>query len=271
MDEDIPVFNESEIKIIDSLSDLLPLTRKEEYLIINELIENNKVLYTFYINLPRISHKSMSSALNNLFSKNIIRKENSFYTLNLEEAPSEGLLDFLKDLLNYGLERYDIEFGDFVGEFKLYANYQKDKIMLELDGRQYPFMLGTKFNTETQTTYVFIGLKKDKVVKGNFAYKDKFLSPKIFQWESVNNTTLTNAEGKKLLNTKIVHLFVRKMDDEDGITLPFTYFGTGKFENCRESTNDDFPTLLFDIVLDHEVPEEYRFDFQVPEESKEYC
>lgn len=61
------------------------------------------------------------------------------------------------------------------------------------------------------------------------------------------------------------------MDDEDGIVLPFTYFGTGKFTNCRESTNENTPTLLFDIVLDNEVPEEYRFDFQVPEETTNDC
>ena len=132
-------------------------------------------------------------------------------------------------------------------------------------------MLGTKYDLTTNTTYVFVGLKKDLVAKGNFAYKDKFISPNVFQRESVNNTTLTSKEGQKLLNSKVVHLFVRKMDDEDGIVLPFTYFGTGKFTNCRESTNENTPTLLFDIVLDNEVPEEYRFDFQVPEETTNDC
>ena len=69
-------------------------------------------------------------------------------------------------------------------------------------------------------------------------------------------------------------LFVRKMDEEDGITLPFTYFGTGSFTNPRESfvkalnkdgTVSSVPTLLFDIVLDKEVSREYFFDFEIPE------
>ena len=178
---------------------------------------------------------------------------------------SVGFKDFLLDLISYGLERYENEFGDFTGMFKMYANYQKDKIMMEIDGRQYQYMLGTKYDTVNKITYVFIGLEKDKVSRGNFEYKDKFLSPKLFQWESVNNTTKDSAEGKKLLATKTVHLFVRKMDDEDGIVLPFTYFGTGKFTNCRESENNGWPTLMFDIELEHEVPPELRFDFQVPE------
>ena len=64
------------------------------------------------------------------------------------------------------------------------------------------------------------------------------------------------------------------MDDEDGITLPFTYFGTGRFENGRESfvevlnkdgSKSNVPTLLFDIILDTEVSKEYYFDFEIPE------
>lgn len=271
IDEDVPVFNDDEVNIINALSDLLPLTRKEEYLIIQELLKNNEVLNGFNLISGRITEFSITSALNNLSGKKIIKKEGIRYKLNLESVPSESYIEFLNDIISYGLERYEIEFGDFVGPFKLYANYQKDKIMLELDGKQFPFMLGTKYDIESRTTYVFVGLKKDLVAKGNFAYKDKFLSPSVFQWESVNNTTKSNKEGEKLLLTKTVHLFIRKMDDEDGIVLPFTYFGTGKFTNCRESTNDNTPTLLFDIVLDNEVPEEYHFDFQIPEETKEYC
>ena len=271
IDEDIPLFNEKEIKLLDTLSDLLPLTRKEEYIIIDELLKNNEVLDGFNLIEGRITEFSITSAINNLASKDVIKLSEDSYKLNLPNEVSEEFYTFLTDLISYGLTRYDIEFGDFVGQFKLYANYQKDKIMLGLDGKQFAFMLGTKYDLTTNTTYVFVGLKKDLVAKGNFAYKDKFISPNVFQRESVNNTTLTNKEGQKLLNTKVVHLFVRKMDDEDGIVLPFTYFGTGKFTNCRESTNENTPTLLFDIVLDNEVPEEYRFDFQVPEETTNDC
>ena len=57
-------------------------------------------------------------------------------------------------------------------------------------------------------------------------------------------------------------------------TLPFTYFGTGRFENGRESfvevlnkdgSTSNVATLLFDIKLDNPVPKEYHFDFEVPE------
>ena len=128
------------------------------------------------------------------------------------------------------------------------------------------FMKGTKF-CENGVTYVFVGLKKDQQKEERHNYKDKFLSNKIFQWESENKTTVNNSTGKKLLNTKIVHLFVRKMDSQDGVTLPFTYFGTGKFTNMRETKNNEFDTLTFNIVLDNEVSNEYFLDFEISDNS----
>lgn len=262
--EDVPLFNESEIRLLEVISDLLPLTRREEYLIIKQVLDNQIDFDLLTKEYKRVNPYSLKTAADNLISRKVITNSTP-YKLNYEKGKGTAFEDFLNDLLEYGLERYENEFGDFEGPFKMYGNYQKDKIMMEIDGKQYSYMQGTKYDTKNKITYVFVGLEKDKVAKGNFDYKDKFLSPSIFQWESVNNTTKDNAEGKKLLATRIVHLFVRKVDDEDGIVLPFTYFGTGKFTNCRDSKNEDKPTLMFDIELDHEVDEEYRFDFQVPE------
>jgi hypothetical protein len=113
---------------------------------------------------------------------------------------------------------------------------------------------------ETGNIFIYVGLKKDKAKQERTDYKDKFISPEIFQLESENNTTRDNNMGIKLLKTNKIYLFVRKIDDEDSIQLPFTYFGTGKFENVRDSkvidkTNgNEYKTLLFDIRLDNPVP-----------------
>lgn len=132
---------------------------------------------------------------------------------------------------------------------------------------------GTYFDTSTNDTYIYVEIKKDKTKQERNDYKDKFINKNIFQWESENNTTLDNERGNKLKNTKQVYLFVRKMDKEDNIILPFTYFGTGKLTNVRESqvidkkTKEINKTLLFDILLDNEVPEEYFIDFEIPTEQ----
>ena len=118
------------------------------------------------------------------------------------------------------------------------------------------------FDTETGDTYVYVGLKKDKAKQERTDYKDKFISPSIIQWESENNVTIDNSIGLKLKNTKNIYVFVRKMDVEDNIILPFTYFGTGKFTNMKEShvkdqkTGDSYKTLLFDIQLDNTIKEQ---------------
>lgn len=64
---------------------------------------------------------------------------------------------------------------------------------------------------------------------------------------------------------------------DDSINLPFTYFGTGKFENPHDSvveslnkdgTKTPHKTILLDIILDNPVPEDYWFDFEIPDEKK---
>ncbi len=135
-------------------------------------------------------------------------------------------------------------------------------------------IIGTYYDqTHPGDTYMFVGLKKDVDVQSKLNYKDKFLDPNTMQWESKNNTAFDNAEGKKILATKRVHLFVRKVEEEDNVTLPFTYFGTAKIKNIRESYTEEggkrYPTLLCDLKLDHEIPKQYRLDFEVPEKDME--
>ena len=117
---------------------------------------------------------------------------------------------------------------------------------------------------ENDIAYIFAGIKKDE--EGKLNYKDKFLSSNIFQWESIAD--VSESEKKNLRNSKKVHLFIRKMESEDTVTLPYTYFGLGVFTNERPGyTEEDgikHPTLIYDIVLDNEVPEGYYLDFEIP-------
>ena len=268
-EENLPIFDEEQITFINGASDLLPLVRVDEYLIINQLMQyqeinlNDLIGYNSKVNINTLKH-----AHKMLSNKEILSNDKLNVNISTE------LEKYLMDLLQYGLSRYDIEFGEYEGDFKLYGNYYKDQIMRIQLEEALMFMKGTKFNQNGETI-VFVGLKKDKDKLEKTNYKDKFISSSTFQWESENNTTETSATGIKLLNTKKVHLFIRKMDDEDGITLPFTYFGTGQFTNMRKSyvyTLDykgnpyKASTLLFDIKLDNIVPDEYRFDFEIPED-----
>lgn len=259
-EDNIPIFTNEENELIDKVSELLPIVRCDEILILKSLLElgsidNSKIIgYNSKITINTINH-----AIAMLKKEKILTNDNK---INIDNLP-ENMKFYLEDLFEYALIKYEIEFGDFDGIFKVMGNYYKEQIMRVLLENGLMFMKGTKFDNN-RTTYVFVGLKKDSSKEERLNYKDKFLSSKVFQWESENNTTLENSIGKKLLNTKVVHLFVRKMDEQDGITLPFTYFGTGTFTNVRVTKNNQFDTLTFDIILDNEVSEEYYIDFEIP-------
>ncbi len=262
-EDGIPSFNEEEIKVIEAISSLLPLVRLDEYLILNNLIDDLNI--EDLIGTNKITQDTFDNALYFLKKDKLIDEDNKLcFDIN-----NESLLNYIKDLLAYGVERYENEFGLYEGKFKLYANYQKGQIMKVLLENSASYMQGTKYDVDTKETYIFVGLKKDKSKAELHNYKDKFLSSNKFQWESVNNTTVSNAEGQKLISTKVVHLFVRKMDEEDGIRLPFAYFGTGVFTNMRETFNGDKPTLTFDIVLNNEVPSKLKLDFNIKDNDDE--
>jgi len=268
-EESLPIFSETQIELVNKISELLPIVRVDEIIIINQLLTDGILDLNSLVNFNKnVTIETLNHAKTMLENENVIRDE----SLNVDSM-NEEFVNYLDDLISYALQRFDIEFGEFNTKFKLYGNYYKEQIMRVLLQSKLMFMKGTKFDDDG-TTYVFVGLKKDKDKQDRTNYKDKFLSPIEFQWESENNTTITNSVGKKLINTKVVHLFVRKMDDEDGVTLPFTYFGTGKFTNMRDSyvevkekdgTTKSVPTLLFDILLDNDVKEEYYFDFEIPD------
>ena len=257
-EDTIPMFSEQEVNFINNMEDLLPLARLDEYLIIEQAIKENTIDLKRIEGInEHITDKTLENAYNNLKSLGIIDNSDIDLT-NLSEGDFK---DYLLDTLNYGIVRYNREFGEYTGLFKLYRNYYKEqasRIMLKNGILQ----KGTYY--EDDIAYIFAGIKKGE--EGRLNYKDKFINSKIFQWESIAN--VSESEKEHLRNSKKVHLFIRKMESEDTVTLPYTYFGLGTFTNERDSfTEEDgkkHQTLLYDIVLDDEVPEDYYIDFEIP-------
>ena len=267
-EKSLPIFTPDEVKLADALEDMIPLVRIEEYAMVKQLLETKRIDFEELKRLyPNTTDSTLKYAYKYLVNAKILENPH----VDLKNVKPE-FFNYLEDALNYGLTRYSIEFGEFEGMYKLYANYYKEQVAMVM-GKEKTMdlkIIGTYYDPNHKgETYVFVGLKKDE--DGKLNYKDKFISPQMFQWESKNNTTVNNAEGKKLLSTKKVYLFVRKVEREDGIVLPFTYFGTGQFANMRSSFTEEegvkYPTLLFDIVLDNPVSSDYYMDFEIPTDS----
>lgn len=267
-EEGLPLFNDEEIELIDNISELLPIVRVDEILIINQLLNkelNLKELEELKYN-SKVTDLTLAHAVYVLKKKNIIKNKK----LNVNSI-SLSLIEYLTDLINYAITRYDAEFGDYDGEFKLMGNYYKEQIQIMRLKDGFMSVKGTEFETDTKVTYCYVNLNKDSSKDERLQYKDKFISSDLFQWESEKNTTFSNSTGKHILNTKVIHLFVRKIVSEDGIVSPYTYVGTGRFTNIRESFTEEagvkYSTLLTDIKLDNKVSEEYYLDFEIPEEE----
>ena len=262
-EENIPMFNDIEIDVINKIEDLLPIARLDEYLIINQVLKEDKIDLKRLEGInSHITNLTLKNAYDNLVSLNIVNENGEWYF----NKSNKEFIRYLEDVLNYGITRYNREFGEYEGLFKLYRNYYKEqasRIMLKNGILQ----KGTYYKDDI--VYIFAGIKKDQ--EGKLNYKDKFINDSTFQWESIAN--ISESEKEHLRNSKKVHLFIRKMESEDSVTLPYTYFGLGTFTNERSSFTEEngvkHQTLLFDIILDNEVPEEYHLDFEIPEKVRD--
>ena len=110
---------------------------------------------------------------------------------------------------------------------------------------------------------IFASLKKDLEDADKLNYKDKFLQADLFQWESMTNLPQTHLD--KLSQSRFAHVFIRKVSEENGLVLPFTYVGKGRLTNPRKTENGN-GTYLFDIHMENELPEYLQYDFGLTKE-----
>lgn len=254
------------------LSTFLPLVRHYEFAIVNELL-NGPISYDALMRKvqdERFDKSQFDHALKNLQFELFSEKERSLKTkfidyndglFSLSFSPCTAFTEFTKDLLEYGLLRYSNDFYNCSTLLNPYYTYDRTSLLTVLCNPYLACREGI-FYKDNQL-YLFVDLKKDESINEWLKYKDKFLSDKVLQWESQISTTLTNSKGKRLIDQKIAHVFVRKVEKEDGITLPYVFIGKGELTNARESDNIK-QSLLFDIILENAIPEYLKDDFEIP-------
>jgi hypothetical protein len=159
----------------------------------------------------------------------LIQKEGDLYSLAFDTT-SGAFLEWIKDLLAYGLQRFASEFYGDNGLLKLYGSYTGSKSYMALNNSNMFRMTGVE--TIRGHLCLYITLNKDSQPEERLKYKDKFLSNKILQWESQTGTTLDNLKGKKLIQTGSAEIFVRKTKTEDGLETPFRLFRKGSIVEC---------------------------------------
>ena len=106
---------------------------------------------------------------------------------------------------------------------------------------------------------IFITLNKSKKVEDHLLYKDYFIDPHHFHWQSQNQTSHDSPVGQNFINHRQkeykIHLFVRKFSEMHDITLPFIYLGKVDYV----SSNGDKPMNVI-WKLHQPVPENLYVD-----------
>lgn len=262
-------FNSEQENVIKYLSGLLQLVRPHDYLICKFLLEGDNSICSieekvmdearnyngteFYYNGTEFSH-----ALEYLEKNQTVIREGDTIILNCELE--NEFKSYLTDLIEYGLTKYKADYANCTDMFLLWNDYRYDQVQIKRCVNPRYTAVGTYYGKDGDV-YIFASIKKD-IAEGmeHLNYKNKFLEPSLFQWECMAN--ITDRDLNALYTSKYAHLFIRKVEHENGITLPFTYVGKGHLSNPRRTQNpDNIRTFIFDIHMEEELPDYLQYDF----------
>ena len=256
--EDVPLFTDEQIAAINYISSLLPLVRRHEYLVVKLLLSGitseNEIRQSVFSEITGCSDEQFNHALRFMREGGVIYQSEG--RIHLSCDADEEFVEFVSDLLEYGPSQYVVRYKD--GEdFLLYQDYRQDQALLKILENPKHNQLGTYY--KNGNVYIFAGLKKDDSVQEHLNYKDKFIDNETFQWESIAH--ISSKEESLQRESRRAFVFVRKVESENGITLPFTFVGTGKLLNPRKNATTN-GSILYDIHMDNALPEDLMEDFK---------
>ena len=269
-EKDLPAFNERQEEFVRYVSEMLPLVRPYEYLILQKLVmcagkaDLDEILRYVQTNASIFSPEAYAHALHYMLATDFFVKaeDKSSISLVMDRVKLDVEMDeYLQDLLEYGLGKYEVDFADAVPEetFHLWAKYRKEQVQLLLLNNPKDIMVGTKIYNGI--VYAYVTVIKASSTKDDLKYVDGYIDENTFQWETVAN--VRDRELNALKSSKKMHIFVRKVDNEDGIQLPFTYIGSGHMEYVEGSKKPN-GAHLFHIPMEVTAPEDLYFDFKLP-------
>lgn len=257
--EDVPLFTEEQISAIAYLSSMLPLVRRHEFLIaqclLNDITSESQIRQILSNEIGGYTDEQFDHALRFMVEGGAVIADDGEVMFACDADPE--FKEFVSDMLNYGLSQYGVRYKNDEEDFLLYQDYRQDQALLKILENPKHNQYGTYYKNGNM--YIFAGLKKDDSVQDHLNYKDKFLDKETFQWESIANITEKDIEKQR--TSKQAFIFVRKVKVENGITLPFTFVGTGQLHNPRTDATTN-GSILYDIHMDTPLPDDLMEDFK---------
>lgn len=272
-------------RFIDSL---LPHKRIYEAAILGHLLSNvvssKELLFQHmfvHVNNPdredfehAISHLTLD-LLNKLEQKKyipLIVIENNEVSLSpalqkvIEDRP---MLKYIKDSIDYGIKRYNHEFGRVQSTYPNFTKYQKykNREITQIRRDNSIFVIQQGLSRHGNNYFLLVTLEKGEV-KESLNYADRFIDNKTFEWESPNHTRELSDTGQNLIHHKErginIHLFVKKGGrNSDIYSKELIYLGTAEVIDHKNEKPIKFTLRLHqalpkDIYL--RLTKEYKID-----------
>lgn len=263
--------NLEENQLLKYFSNLMPLRRINEFLLLKMILLNENVKFEdFFIELQKlVDNLDVASARHtfNSFKGDYLDKEEfkkygnyfeirddiiSFSLKTKDILQNKDVFLHLLDLTEYGILRYLDDFKNInygLPFLKIYESYKMrnmgklsnyTKIESSIRGQGV-------WHDSYDNYYLFADINKSEGIKDSLNYDDYFKSNRIFHWQSPNGTTQDSKEGIIFTKgTKPLHLFVRKDKKEN---MYFIYVG-----KVRPIYYDGNKPITIDFELEHELP-----------------
>lgn len=282
------ITNDDKVRFMRFIDSLLPLKRVHEYVILDYILKNDSVTKELLLNeltkyLINPNFDDLSHSIKHLQGKLFNNSDKSRYktplSLNRDIELSDEFANCIRDKkfreylsisLEYGLRRYQHEFGRVETKypsFKLYYQYELREIT---QIAQYPsiYVIQSGVSLHNRHYYLFISLNKGNV-RTEVDYKDKFIDQKTFQWESPNNTTWVSNTGSNLINHQergiSIHLFVKKGGKNSDIySKKMVYLGMADVIHYEHEK-----PIRFILKLHQEVPDDIYYKLTTEFKSNE--
>ncbi len=252
--------NEEFFKGIRFIEYLLPIKRVYEFVVLKYLLENSSCdikqasmllqKYLENVDIDTIKHcfrylafkfydkAQISRYLKLVELKGDILSRSEEFDILLQDKKYKEIFE---DSINYGILRYEEEFGikDYGLPFlKLYEKYNMLNIAQLCNFEKiHSSFRGSGFLKYKDDFFLFITIEKDNYFKAQ-NYNNAFLSRDTFTYSSKPSHSSDKGDGYRLVNNQKegvkLHIFVRKFAQVDKKTQSFIYLGlanTLKYEN----------------------------------------
>ncbi len=247
------LLNQTFEEVLKELSSKLPLKRVYEFVILRYLIDHESIdveraKHQILKLVEGVTENSIQHAIDTLNQDYydsvqlkkpclVVQQEGKLVKSDLlsETLKKREYREFIEDVINYGIHRYEKEFSSVdygVPHFKLYEQYQMvDAALLSNYRKTHSSFRGSGLLSNGNDYFLFIDLHKEEDIKESLNYHDKFVNEQFFQWQSPNSTSQSSNRGQNIIynqqNGIHLHLFVRKYRQIDGKNEPFIYIGKG--------------------------------------------